>query len=81
MGIVLLGTVGDSGRYSVGRRVKQGSVLSSVLFYWLLLKNLQAGVLSVNDYYNYAGGFLHADDIMYMCMLHWVGRWKGRLLW
>ena len=55
-----------SATYSVGRGVKQGSVLSPALFLLvmdLLLRELQASGLglSINNFY--AGGFLHADDV------------------
>ena len=52
--------------YSIGRGVKQGSVLSPALFLLVmdpLLSRLQSSGmgLSINNFY--AGGFLHADDI------------------
>ena len=55
-----------SATYSVGRGVKQGSVLSPALFLLvmdLLLRELQASGLglSINNFY--AGGFLHVDDV------------------
>ena len=59
--------IGDLSRpFVIERGVKQGSVLSPILFLMVmnpLLSSLQqAGIgLSVNDFY--AGEFLHADDI------------------
>ena len=55
-----------SATYSVGRTVKQGSVLLPALFLLVLdplLRELQASGLglSINNFY--AGGFLHVDDI------------------
>ena len=55
-----------SATYSVGRGVKQGSVLSPAPFMLLmdpLLRELQAfgQGLSINNFY--AGGFLHANDV------------------
>ena len=55
-----------SATYSVGRGVKQGSVLSPAPFLLVLdplLRELQASGLglSINNFY--AGGFLHADDV------------------
>ena len=55
-----------SATYSVGRDVKQGSVLSPSLFLQVLdplLRELQASGLwlLINNFY--AGGFLHADGV------------------
>ena len=52
-----------SATYSVGRGVKQGSVLSFLLVFDPLMKGLQASGLGllINNFY--AGVFLHADDV------------------